>query len=222
MPGPATSPPPTRLILLGAGGHATVLAEILQLAGEPLLGLCAPRPPAPGLLAALPYLGDDEAAEQHAPDTVRLVNGLGSSATTTARAGLFRRFREAGYGFATVRHPSAIVSPSAHTGEGLQALAGCLINSEARLGDNVLINSHAVVEHHCEIGDHCHLASGAVLCGDCRLEPGVHVGAGAVVKQGVRIGAGAVIAAGAVVIHDVPAHALVAGVPARIKREGIR
>ena len=211
----------TGLILLGAGGHATVLAEILQTAAPPLLGLCAPRPPAPGLLAALPYLGDDEAAERHAPDTVRLVNGLGSSAGTTARAEIFHRFREAGYHFAGVHHPSAIISPSAHTGEGLQALAGCLINSEARLGDNVLINSHAVVEHHCEIGDHGHIASGAVLCGDCRLEPGVHMGAGAVVKQGVRIGTGAVIAAGAVVIADVPAHTLVAGVPARIKRENL-
>ncbi len=214
--------PSTHLILLGAGGHATVLAETLQTAGASLLGLCAPRPPAPGLLTALLYLGDDETVEQHAPDTVQLVNGLGSTTGTTARDEIFQRFREAGYHFATVRHPSAIISPSAQTGEGLQALAGCLINSEARLGDNVLINSHAVVEHHCEIGDHCHIASGAVLCGDCRLEAGVHVGAGAVVKQGVRIGAGAVIAAGAVVIRDVPAHALVAGVPARIKRENLR
>ncbi len=216
MANPTTS---TGLILLGAGGHATVLAEILRTAGAPLLGLCAPRPPAPGLLTTLSYLGGDEAVEQHAPDRVRLVNGLGSSAATSARAALFRRFHEAGYPFAEVRHPSAIINPSARTGEGLQTLAGSLINSEARLGDNVLINSHAVVEHHGDIGDHCHVASGAVLCGDCRLEPGVHVGAGAVIKQGVRVGAGAVIAAGAVVIADVPAHTLVAGVPARIKRE---
>lgn len=222
MAGPTTSPPSTHLILLGAGGHATVLAEVLQTAGEPLLGLCAPRPPTPGLLTALPYLGDDGAAERHHPDTVRLVNGLGSTTGTTARAEIFRRFREAGYPFAEVCHPSAIISPSAHTGEGLQALAGSLINSEARLGDNVLINSHAVVEHHCDIGDHCHIASGAVLCGNCQLEPGVHVGAGAVVKQGVHIGTGAVIAAGAVVITDVPPHTLVAGVPARIKRENLR
>lgn len=217
-----TDPTSTGLILLGAGGHATVLAEILQTAGTPLLGLCAPHPPAPGLLAALPYLGDDEAVEQHAPDTVRLINSLGSTTGTSARTEIFQRFREAGYRFAGVRHLSAIISPSARIGESLQALAGCLINSEARLGDNVLINSHAVVEHHGDIGDHCHIASGAVLCGDCRLEPGVHVGAGAVIKQGVHIGAGAVIAAGAVVITDVPAHTLVAGVPARTKREHLR
>ena len=214
MSAPTTTP--AGLILLGAGGHATVLAEILQAAGATLLGLAGPQRPTHGLLAALPYLGDDGAID-HDPATVRLVNGLGSSADTGARAALFRRFHDAGYRFAEVRHPTAVISPSARTGEGLQALAGSLINSEARLGDDVLVNSRAVVEHHCEIGDHGHIASGAILCGDCRLGAGVHVGAGAVLKQGVRVGEGAVIAAGAVVIDDVPTHALVAGVPARIK-----
>lgn len=205
-----------QLILLGAGGHATVLAEILQQSGKTLLGLAGPEAATSGLLAALPYLGDDAAMTQP-PASVRLVNGLGSTNNTAARARLFQHFRAAGYRFADVRHPTAIISPSAQTGEGLQALAGCVINSEARLGDNVLVNSRAVVEHHCHIGDHSHIASGAILCGDCRLQAGVHVGAGATVKQGIQIGANAVIAAGAVVVRDVPANSLAMGVPAESK-----
>lgn len=42
------------------------------------------------------------------------------------------------------------------------------------------------------------------------------IGANAVVIEGVHVGEGAVIAAGAVVTHDVPAHTMVAGVPAKI------
>lgn len=210
-----------KLILLGGGGHATVLAEILRESGAPLLGLTALAPPTAGLLAELPFLGDDEVVGDHGPDTVQLVNGLGSTATTQARADIFLRFTKAGYHFAGLRHPSAIVSPSAAAGAGLQVLAGAIVNSEARLGANVLVNSRALIEHHCEIGDHCHIASGAVLCGDCRLGAGVHVGAGAVVRQGIRIGTGAVIAAGAVVIDHVPPHSLAVGVPARIRRENI-
>ena len=47
------------------------------------------------------------------------------------------------------------------------------------------------------------------------IEDDVWLGAGAIVTDGVRIGKGAVIGAGAVVTKDVPAHTVVAGVPAR-------
>lgn len=47
------------------------------------------------------------------------------------------------------------------------------------------------------------------------VEDDVWLGANTVVTDGVRIGRGAVVAAGAVVTRDVPAHTLVAGVPAR-------
>lgn len=48
------------------------------------------------------------------------------------------------------------------------------------------------------------------------VEDDVWIGAGAIVTDGVRVGKGAVVAAGAVVIEDVPAHTVVAGVPARV------
>ena len=44
------------------------------------------------------------------------------------------------------------------------------------------------------------------------------IGHGAIVKPGVKIGHGAVVAAGAIVTHDVPAYAIVAGVPAKFMR----
>ena len=47
------------------------------------------------------------------------------------------------------------------------------------------------------------------------IEDDVWLGAGAIITDGVRIGRGAVVAAGAVVTTDVPAHTVVAGVPAR-------
>jgi acetyltransferase-like isoleucine patch superfamily enzyme len=47
------------------------------------------------------------------------------------------------------------------------------------------------------------------------IEDDVWLGANVVVTDGVRIGRGAVVAAGAVVTKDVPAHTVVAGVPAR-------
>ncbi|MFO1400590.1 MAG: acyltransferase [Steroidobacteraceae bacterium] len=51
---------------------------------------------------------------------------------------------------------------------------------------------------------------------DVVIEDGAWLGAASVVMPGVTIGAGAVVAAGAVVTEDVPAHVVVAGVPARV------
>lgn len=56
---------------------------------------------------------------------------------------------------------------------------------------------------------------------DQRLTLGhdVWIGHGAVVLAGRSVGTGAVVAAGAVVSKDVPAYAIVAGVPARVVKE---
>lgn len=54
-------------------------------------------------------------------------------------------------------------------------------------------------------------SKGGISVGD-----GAWIGYGVTVLQGVTIGEGAVIAAGSVVVHDVPANAIAAGVPARV------
>lgn len=206
------------IIIIGGGGHARVLAEVLMRREENILGFTDPDASAT-LFEGIPHLGSDKTILDHRPEDILLINGLGSVSDNSARQALFATFTTKAYRFATLTHPDAILSSmDLQIGQGCQILAGTVIGPGAHLKDNVLINSRAVVEHDCQIGSHTHVSPGAIICGNCHIEEAAYIGAGAVVIQGVTIGAGAVIAAGAVVIHDVPANTLMAGVPARKKR----
>lgn len=203
------------LILLGAGGHARVLLDALRLTGHTVLGAIDPRPD-PAI--DLPRLGDDAALAAWPPQAVLLVNAVGCVGDSGPRRRLFERMKAAGYRFADVTHPTAVLARDHRLGEGVQLLAGCVVNPGAALKDNVIVNTRAVVEHDCHVGAHSHVATGAVVCGGCHIGHDVHIGAGAVVNQGIRVGNGAIVASGAVVTRDVEPLTLVAGVPAGHKR----
>lgn len=201
------------LILLGGGGHARSVLAALRASGRRVCGHLAPM--AGDLGADCPHLGDDDALLTMDPTGVLFVNGLGSTGSVAARRALFERTTAQGFRPAQVIHPHAFIDSGAGLGAGAQVLAGAFVNTGSVLGDNVLINSGAIVEHDVTIGAHSHVSPGAVIAGDARVAEGVHVGLGARILQGLSVGSGSVVGAGAVVIEDVPAGAVVVGVPAR-------
>jgi sugar O-acyltransferase (sialic acid O-acetyltransferase NeuD family) len=197
---------PASVVIIGAGGHARVLLDALQLSARKILGFIDPAfakgAQGPG---GLPLLGGDEVLKDLSMSQVQLVNGIGSVGPTTSRDAVYRRGKAAGFTFAQVVHPSAVVSSSAHLGEGAQLMAGCIVQTGAVIGANSIVNTRASVDHDCRIGETVHIAPGATLSGDVRVGDRTHIGTGAVVIQGISIGADSLVAAGAVVYRDLPA-----------------
>lgn len=118
--------------------------------------------------------------------------------------------------WATVIHPSAVVSPSAKIGEGTVVMPGAIINARAKIGRHCIINSGAIIEHDNVIEDFAHISVGAKLGGNVHVGKSTWVGIGAVVKNNINIYDYCTIGAGSVVIRDVPENAVVAGVPAQV------
>jgi UDP-perosamine 4-acetyltransferase len=203
-------------ILIGAGGHARVLADAMRAAGIVLTAVASPdNAVSAGLLSGIRRMrSDDEVLALRSGD-VLLINGVGSVGNPQARRAVFEKFQKAGFAFTSVVHPSAVIASHATMDEGAQVMAGAIVQTGARIGANAIINTGAIVDHDCQIGAHTHIAPGSCLAGDVIVGHSVHVGAGANVIQGKSIGDGVIVAAGAVVVSDIPPGITVAGVPAR-------
>lgn len=204
------------VIVIGAGGHAAVLADALLACGATVLGFTDPRPELAGTrLCGLPVLGGDEVLQAHEPQTVRLVNGIGGVRPHPLRRTVQQGLEARGWSFAGVRHPSAIVSPFAALGDTVQLMARCVVQPHARLGAGCIVNTAAVIEHDVDVGEYAHVAPGAIVCGAVRVGRDSHVGAAAVLRQGVSIGPATLVGAGAVVVKNFEGNGLLVGVPAR-------
>jgi sugar O-acyltransferase (sialic acid O-acetyltransferase NeuD family) len=200
------------LIVVGGGGHAKVLVSTLLRQGRRVLGFVDPNPSLPPLLG-VPHLGDDSAVFLHAPDHVRLVNGVGSIGSTVLHRTVYEKFRERQYIFDSVIHPSAIIAPEVHVEDGVQVMAGVVVQPGSRLGANVIINTGACVDHDCSINAHTHIAPGVTLSGNVHIGEGAHIGTGANIIQGIKVGAASLVRAGAVVTADVPARSTAKATP---------
>lgn len=205
------------VIVLGAGGHAKVLIHALKMCSIKILGITDTDPTLVGQeVLGVPIIGTDEEINTFSKRSVRLVNGLGSVDLPIVRNKVFEKYKNQGFDFITVIHPSAIVASDAKVGEGVQIMAGAILQPGVRLGDNVIINTKASVDHDCIIGSHSHISPGVTLSGNVHLGYGTHIGTGASVVQSVHIGDSCLIGAGSLVLNDISAGVKAYGCPAKV------
>ena len=208
-----------RVLILGAGGHAQVVADILlrdheagstmmpigylddnpSLWNQVFLGLSVFGP-----LSHLPAIEHDA-----------VVVAIGDN---RIRCQIFRQLRERGEHFATAIHPYAVLASDVQVGPGTMICAGVVVNTGSLIGANVILNTGCTVDHHNRIGDHAHIAPGVNLGGEVTIGEGTLIGIGATVMPRCRIGAWSIAGAGALVHCDLPSHVTVVGVPAQVIR----
>ena len=210
---------PKNLVILGAGGHGKVLADLVQQTpGFRLLGLLDDDPAKLGtLVLGSPVLGPIQQLRSlsHSAQISTLAFGAGDN---RIRSNWFDAAQEASLEAATLMHPSAVISRHVKLGFGVIVLAGVVVNAGAVVGDNVCLNTGCRIDHDCRLGKHSHVFPGATLTGGVELCPYATVGAGAVVHPNRKIGRNAYVGAGAVVTANVGDNEIVAGNPARLIR----
>ncbi|MCV2869045.1 acetyltransferase [Defluviimonas sp. WL0002] len=137
---------------------------------------------------------------------------------TTRRADWIAQMEERGFGFATLVHPSSVVSARTEMAAGVSVDMGAVIAGFSTIDAHVRIGRRTSIGHHTMIGACSTIHPGSIISGNCRIGRQVTIGTGAVVIDGIEIGDGAVIAAGAVVNRPVAPRSMVAGNPAGEKQ----
>lgn len=206
-------------VILGSGGHAKVVVELMREAGlyEPI-GTVGPCPLANAeTVADLPYLGDDADLPSILESGVRWAFvALGNN---LLRDALLQRVSELGFLLANAVSRSASISPSAQLGRGLAIMPGAVVGAETRIADGCIVNTNAAVDHDGKLDRCCHLGPGATLAGNVHVGAMAFVATGSSVIPAVSIGENTLIGAGSVVVRDIPARVVAYGVPATIRRE---
>jgi sugar O-acyltransferase (sialic acid O-acetyltransferase NeuD family) len=200
------------VIIIGAGGHGKVVADILQLQNVPIKGFLDDEPTTWNtMVLGLPVLGPIDQYREFAPDG--LIMGIGSN---SLREQIVELLEPGAINlWMNAIHPTATVARSVELGCGVVMAAHTVVNPDAKIGNHVVVNTGATVDHDCIIGDYSHIAPGVHLAGNTRIGTGVLLGIGSQTIPNCCIADYAIIGAGATVVDNVPANVIAIGTPAR-------
>lgn len=196
------------VIIIGAGGHAKVVADIVQKSGDRVVGFLDNRH-SDGEFINLPILGKDTDYEQFMQ--YQFVIAIGNAIARERIATTMKSVQ-----WYTAIHPNAVISTiNTSIGEGTVVMANAVINPSAQIGKHCIINTSSLVEHDNTISDYVHIAVGAKLAGTVTVGKRTWVGAGTTVSNNVTICSDCIIGAGSVIVKDIVETGTYVGIPAK-------
>ena len=190
------------VIIIGAGGHGQVIADIINKKGDRFCGFLDDDTSKHGVIGTV-----DECKKYI--DKYFII-GIGNNET---REKISKKYPELNY--YTAIHPKAIVAENAMIGKGTVVMPNAVINVNAKIGNHCIINTSAVIEHDNIIFDYVHISPGAVLCGTVSVGKKTHIGASAVVKNNIAISDNVLIGCGGVVVNNINKAGTYIGVPVK-------
>ena len=191
-----------KAIIIGAGGHARVIASMLSVSVD--------------------FVTTDKATEDRV---------LAALVTTTSRPDVYlgiggnvdrlriaEKLRALGARLPPLVAPNAFVARDADVAEGAVICLGAQVGSQARIGFACIVNTLSSIDHDCSLGTATQVTAGVTFGGTVRVGANGFFGVKCAVVPNRVIGDDVVVMAGAVVVRDVVDRVMVGGIPARVVR----
>ncbi len=204
-----------KLLIIGAGGHGKVVANIASLMG---------------CWEMIYFLDDNEQINEVNGFAVidRVANlevyvneydifvAIGNNKT---RRDIHEKLLELKASIPILIHPNTIVEPSVIIGCGTVIMAGVVICIDSKIGKACIINTSSSIDHDNEIKDFVHVSPGCTLSGNVTIGNTCWLCTGSKVINNIFITDSTIIGAGAVVTHNVYEPGSYIGIPARRKSD---
>lgn len=203
----------TKYILICGGGHASVVADIIERNDNKLVGYYDDNH---GFREEL-KLGKISDINQNFEENIGIHCAVGDCILRSKIVKNISLLNN--YNWCTIIDRTANLSKHIIIGRGSLVGINTVINTNVCIGDHSIINTGSIIEHDCKIGDFVHIAPRVVICGNVTIGNNTFIGAGTVVKEKIKIGDNVIIGAGSVVVTDIRSNVVAYGGPCRVMRE---
>lgn len=205
-----------KVVIIGAGGHAKVIADIIEKSGDEIIGFLDDKIEKNTIIIKdYKVIGDlnNRFTLAIANSDYEFITAIGDNKKREEIS------KSPNLKFYTAIHPSAQIGLDVKIEEGTAIMANVCINSSARIGKHCIINTGAIIEHDNIIENFVHISPNSALGGTVRIGENTHIGIGSVVKNNITICKNCTVGAGAVVVKNIEKEGTYIGVPAILQRK---
>ena len=199
------------LVIIGAGGHGKVVAEIAKKNNYTIKGFIDDNPNIKNV-GDYKVLGNWSCKEQYKGCSFFVAIGNNNIRKTKLEVLI-----DSGYKVTALIDPSAIVSTSVKLGVGSVVMPNSVINVDSCFGKGCIVNTASSIDHDCKIGDYVHICPGVHIAGTVSIQSNTWVGIGTSIINNLNIGENVMLGAGSVVVDDIPSNTKAYGIPAKVK-----
>lgn len=199
------------VVIMGAGGHAKMIADIIIKSGDMLYGFLDDNIPiGTKILQDYAVVGKIEDCNKLQNEKeLHFIIGIGDNHT---RETIYEKYKVKYY---TAIHPTAVIARDVTIGEGTVIKSNATIDVLATIGKNCIVGTGSITAHDSKIGDYVHLSPNATICGTVNVGKYTHIGANATVINNINVASDCIVGAGAVVVKDIEQSGTYVGVPAK-------
>lgn len=169
-----------KVAIIGGGGYARVLSEIISQNPELSLAGCFDDSLERGveLWNGTKVLGPVNDLGKIPDEVDAYVIGIGNNSVR-------KKIREKhpDLNWISLIHSRAVISASAEIGKGSVVLAGAVVCANAIIGSQVIVNANVTVDHDTKIGDYVHLSIGSLVGSNSVIEESCLIGIGQIVPS---------------------------------------